>query len=74
MSDLLKDILEVLRSSGPLKAKRIALALDPTRTHITRSEINSTLYKAKGLKGLSKNNEDIWSYEVLVLMKLPLKN
>ena len=51
MSDLLKDILEVLRSSGPLKAKRIALALDPTRTHITRSEINSTLYKAKGLKG-----------------------
>lgn len=70
MSDLLKDILEVLRSSGPLKAKRIALALDPTRTHITRSEINSTLYKAKGLKGLSKNNEDIWSYEVESVTKI----
>jgi hypothetical protein len=70
MSDLLNDILEVLKANGPLKAKRIALALDPTRTHITRSEVNSTLYKAKGLKGLSKNDEDKWSYEVESVTKI----
>jgi len=64
MSNLLKKILEVLEKEGPLKAKKIALLLDSTRTTITHTNVNSELYKALDLDldGLTKDEQSIWSY------------
>lgn len=62
MSNLLKNILDVLEKEGPLKARKIALLLDSTRTTITHTTINSELYKALDLEGLTKNKQNIWSY------------
>lgn len=61
MSELLEDIIEILKKKGPLKARKIALVLDPTRTKITHTQVNSELYNAK-LEGLSKDSENVWSY------------
>lgn len=44
MSNLLKKILEVLEQNGPLKAKKIALILDPTRTEVTHKDVSSVLH------------------------------
>lgn len=62
MSNLLKNILDVLEKEGPLKARKIALLLDSTRTTITHTTINFELYKALDLEGLTKNEQNIWSY------------
>lgn len=64
MSNLLKNILDILEKEGPLKAKKIALLLDSTRTTITHKTVNSALYKALDLdfEGLTKDDENLWSY------------
>ncbi|MFV5516977.1 ATP-binding protein [Acinetobacter gerneri] len=69
MSDLLKKILNVLEEKGPLKAKKIALILDPTRTKILRSDVNSELYKAN-VDGLAKNENDEWSYKDFQVLEI----
>lgn len=62
MSELIEDIIEILIKKGPLKARKIALALDPTRTRITHTQVNSELYNAKGLEGLSMDSANVWCY------------
>ncbi|MCK4085510.1 ATP-binding protein [Acinetobacter radioresistens] len=69
MTDLLKKILEILKENGPLKAKKIALILDPTRTKILRSDVNSELYKAN-VDGLVKNENDEWSYKNFQVLEI----
>lgn len=69
MTDLLKKILEILEENGPLKAKKIALILDPTRTKILRSDVNSELYKAN-VDGLVKNEDDEWSYKDFQVLEI----
>ena len=69
MTDLLKKILEVLKKNGPLKAKKIALLLDPTKTMILKSDVNSELYKAN-LEDLIKDKNDEWSYNYLEVLEI----
>ncbi|MFW1763686.1 hypothetical protein [Acinetobacter calcoaceticus] len=69
MNDLLKKILQILKEKGPLKAKKIALLLDPTRTKIIRSDVNSELYKAN-IDGLFKDENDVWSYNDFKVLEI----
>lgn len=70
MRILIERILEVLKKNGPLKARKIALILDPTRRFITHTEVNSSLYKALGTRGLSKSDDGIWTYIEEDLIKI----
>lgn len=69
MNDLLKNILQILKEKGPLKAKKIALLLDPTRTKIIRADVNSELYKAN-IDGLIKDDNDEWSYNDFKVLEI----
>lgn len=69
MNDLLENILQILKEKGPLKAKKIALLLDPTRTKIIRSDVNSELYKAN-IDGLVKDEDDEWSYNDFKVLEI----
>ena len=73
MSNLLESILEVLKKNGPSKARKIAFMLDPTRDYITHSDVNSALYQARELKGLSKDNDNVWSYDIESVTKISFK-
>jgi len=76
MTDLLKKIIEILEKNGPLKAKKIALLLDSTRTTITHTNVNSELYKAltQNLEGLTKDENSIWSYINPHIVKISFEN
>ncbi len=65
MSNLLKKILEVLEQNGPLKAKKIALILDPTRTEVTHKDVSSVLHQELklNLKGLHQDEQYAWEYK-----------
>ncbi len=65
MNDLLKNILEILEVKGPLRAKKIALILDPTRKKITHTQVSAVLHQELKLNlvGLSQNKDFFWEYE-----------
>lgn len=65
MNDLLKNILEILEAKGPLKAKKIAFILDPTRKEITHTDVSSVLHQKlkSNLIGLSQKDDFCWEYK-----------
>ncbi|GEM_PF-2928206 len=69
MNDLLKKILQILKKTGSLKAKKIGLLLDPTKTKIIRADVNSELYKAN-IDGLVKDENDEWSYNDVNVLEI----
>ncbi|MCU4366113.1 ATP-binding protein [Acinetobacter variabilis] len=64
MNDLLKDILQILKNEGPLKARKIATHLD-----VTRRDVNAELYKAN-INGLVKDENDVWHYSDPKVVKI----
>lgn len=69
MNDLLKKILQILKKTGSLKAKKIGLLLDPTKTKIIRADVNSELYKVN-IDGLVKDENDEWSYNDVNVLEI----
>lgn len=69
MNDLLQEILNLLKTKGPLKAKDIASFLN-----LTKTEVNSELYRAKDVNGLAKDEKNTWSYKDANIVRISFNN